>query len=308
MTANQAIVDLEGITNTCFVIMPFHSLFQTEYEKVIKRAAASVGLRCDRGDEIYAHQSIVQDVWKSIRQARVIVAELSGLNPNVMYEVGLAHAVGKPIVLLTREQDGVPFNLRELRFIYYDPNNPFWGQDLETELTKILRKVLDTPTLADHLAGITLNVNWPQTPDKLLPSPPVTAEYDFSGSWFTTWLSIRKGREHRAVLVIPPQTGRDLTATVTVQFERENQRTIIEETMTGRATGRQLNLTAVTYTYVERGSSISYSLDNFDLEISEDKERMAGEAKLRHGTRPVVFKRVTDGQVANLLNQDPALK
>ena len=75
-------------------------------------------------------QAIVQDIWHSVRKARLVVAELSGRNPNVMYEIGLAHAIGKPIVLLARSEEDVPFDLRALRYIYYDPNNPLWGTDL----------------------------------------------------------------------------------------------------------------------------------------------------------------------------------
>ena len=142
MDDNQVIIDLERIDNSCFVVMPFHSLFELEYERVIRPAIEEVGLVCVRGDEIYTDQAIVQDIWKSIRQARVIVAELSGRNPNVMYETGLAHAISKPIIMLTRDQQDVPFDLRSLRYVFYDPNNPFWGDDLRKELTKLLRKIL----------------------------------------------------------------------------------------------------------------------------------------------------------------------
>src|SRR5215210_6773671 len=148
MADNRIIVELEKVTNTCFVVMPFHALFGSQYERVIRPAIEDTGLECVRGDEIYTEQAIVQDIWRSIRQARVIVAELSGRNPNVMYEIGLAHAIGKPIVLVTRNQEDVPFDLRALRYIYYDPNNPFWGEDLRAELTKVVCKVLETPSLA----------------------------------------------------------------------------------------------------------------------------------------------------------------
>ena len=74
MDQNQVIVDLEKISNTCFVVMPFRSLFESEYERVIRPAIEEAGLECVRGDEIYTEQDIVQDIWKSIRQARVIVA------------------------------------------------------------------------------------------------------------------------------------------------------------------------------------------------------------------------------------------
>ncbi|HSS19499.1 MAG TPA: hypothetical protein VLL54_05445 [Pyrinomonadaceae bacterium] len=295
MAPNRVIVDLEDVTNTCFVVMPFHSLFGAEYERVIRPAIEDVGLKCERGDEIYTHQSIVQDIWKSVRQARIVVAELSGRNPNVMYEIGMAHAIGKPIVLLTREQEDVPFDLRALRYIYYDPNNPFWGQDLRLELTKVIRKVLDTPSLAGNLNGITVTVDLPQTPEGRLPQEAARIiDRDFSGTWIATWLSIKKQREHRAFLTIPPQQPRDLMASMTVSYVREGQPTVVEETLTGRAKGRQLSLTGVTYTYLERGSSISYSLDSFDLEISEDGKAMIGNAVLRHGLRHVVFTRLNN--------------
>jgi nucleoside 2-deoxyribosyltransferase len=73
------------------------------------------GLVCVRGDEIYTRQAVIQDIWHSIRKARLVVAELSGRNPNVMYEIGLAHAIGKPIILLNRDEEDGPFDLRTLR-------------------------------------------------------------------------------------------------------------------------------------------------------------------------------------------------
>lgn len=293
MTSNRVIVDLEGITNTCFVVMPLHSLFGAEYERVIRPAVNSVGLECTRGDEIYTKQSIVQDIWKSIRTARVIVAELSGRNPNVMYEIGMAHAIGKPIVLLTRDQEDIPFDLRTLRYVYYDPNNPFWGQDLQSELTKILRKILDTPSLAGNLEGISVNATLPTAPEAPLVQKTVEGiDRDFSGTWRTTWISIRKEREHEALLVIPPERDRDIMATMTVKYVREAKRTIVQETLTGRAEGSHLSLTGVTYTYIDRGSSVSYSLDSFELEISGDGKTMTGEVVLKHGRRPVLFTRM----------------
>lgn len=56
---NQAIISLGGISNTCFVVMPFHSLFKLEYERVIRPAIEEAGLECVRGDEIYTEQAII---------------------------------------------------------------------------------------------------------------------------------------------------------------------------------------------------------------------------------------------------------
>ena len=162
MATSHVVVRLDEVTNSCFVVMPFHPLYGKQYDRVIKPAIEDAGLRCVRGDEIYANQSIVQDIWQSIRRCRVVVAELSGRNPNVMYEIGLAHAIGKPIVLLTRSEDDVPFDLRSLRFIFYDTSDPFWGQELQAKLTHVLKLVLEEPSLAAHLRGIELNTTLPE--------------------------------------------------------------------------------------------------------------------------------------------------
>jgi hypothetical protein len=297
MSENRIIVDLEEVTNTCFIVMPFHALFQAEYERVIQPAIEEAGLRCIRGDEIYTHQAIVHDIWKSIRQARLIVAELSGRNPNVMYEIGLAHAIGKPIVLLTRNEDDVPFDLRALRYVFYDPNNPSWGQDLRSELTKIVGKVLETPSLAAHLEGIKIQTELPRIPEH--PFTQVETEVvgrDFSGVWNTSWLSIKNQRKHEATLVIPREHGRNFTAPMTVAYERGNQQTIVQETLTGSAHGLTLTLMGVNYTYVQQGNSRSYSLDSFELKLSDDGKTMNGRANLQNGTREVVFQRMAVGR------------
>jgi hypothetical protein len=273
--------------------MPFHSLFGAQYERVIRPAIEEAGLKCVRGDEIYTEQAIIQDIWRSIRQARVIVAELSGRNPNVMYEIGLAHAIGKPIVLLTRNQEDVPFDLRALRYIYYDPNNPFWGEDLQAELTKVVRKVLDTPSLGAHLGGVSVHATLPEAPKQPLgPTGGEISEQDFSGVWNASWLSIRREREHKATLVIPPGHGRNFMANMTISYIREEHLTVVQETLTGTAEGLHLFLTGVNYTYVEQGSSRSYSLDSFELELSDDGKALAGQAILKHGTRGLVFRRL----------------
>src|SRR5215210_2536218 len=210
MADNRIIVELEKVTNTCFVVMPFHALFGAQYERVIRPAIEEVGLVCVRGDEIYTRQAIVQDIWHAIRNARLVVAELSGRNPNVMYEIGLAHAIGKPIVLLTRNQEDVPFDLRALRYIYYDPNNPFWGEDLRTELTRLIRKILETPSLEAHLGGVSVHATLPEAPTQ--PAVRTGGEgtrRDFSGVWNGFWLSIKGEREHKAILTIPPDHGRN---------------------------------------------------------------------------------------------------
>jgi hypothetical protein len=64
------------------------------------------------------------------RSACSVVAELTTKNPNVFYELGLAHALEKPVVLVSSNEGDVPFDLKHIRVIYYDLTDPFWGQKL----------------------------------------------------------------------------------------------------------------------------------------------------------------------------------
>lgn len=292
MEISHVIVQLEEVTNSCFIVMPFHQLYEAEYEQVIKPAVEEAGLMCVRGDEIYSQQAIVQDIWHSIRKARLVIAELSGRNPNVMYEIGLAHAIGKPIVLLTRNEEDVPFDLRALRYIYYDPNNPLWGSDLRSELTRLVRLVLENPSIAAHLGGVQVETTLPAAPTQpLLSVPPFLSSLDLSGEWKTTWLSIKREREHHAILVIPVAHGLRFVASMTVWYERSAQRTTVHETLTGSFREGTLYLTGVNYTYLEQGSSSSYGLDNFELKPADDCRLLVGNVILRHGIRDVSFTR-----------------
>lgn len=289
MSENRVTIQLGTVANRCFVVMPFASMFEREYTRVIKPAIESVGLECVRGDEIYSEQSIIQDIWKTLRSCRVVLAELSGRNPNVMYEVGLAHALGKPIILLTRNQDDVPFDLKSLRYVYYDTDNPDWGTDLRAELVRAVNKVLENPSLSGHLNGVKVDAKIPAVPGQaLLKLANELVPLSLAGVWHGSWISILKEREHNATLVIPENHGPEFTASMTVAYWKENKQTVVEETMKGFIDGLKISLTGVNYTYIERGTSVGYSLDKFDLLLAEAEE-LRGKVTLKHGIREITF-------------------
>ena len=293
MAASRVVVQLEEITNSCFVVMPFEPLYEAEYERVIKPAVEEAGLECVRGNEIYTRQAIVQDMWHSVRKARLVVAELSGRNPNVMYEIGLAHAIGKPIILMTRNEADVPFDLRALRYLYYDPNNPFWGNDLRLELTRLIKLSLANPSLAGHLGGVEVETTLPAAPtERVLSKTTQVSLADFGGVWQTKWLSIKREREHRAILVIPTDHGSSFTASMTVTYERESLQTVVQETLIGSFRNGTLFLTGVNYTYLDQGGSGAYSLDSFVLKPAKDEKTLIGKVVLHHGVRDVSFTRI----------------
>lgn len=100
--------------------MPFSDKLQPLYEDHVASVIRKAGLRCERADEIHGTSLITHDIWEYVNRARFLVAELTDRNPNVFYELGLAHAISKDVILLTQSMDSVPFDLKALRCICYD--------------------------------------------------------------------------------------------------------------------------------------------------------------------------------------------
>lgn len=103
------------------VMMPFAMEFRGVYD-AIKRATSECGLRCLRPDDIWEESTIVQDIFNLIFRAQVVVVDFSGKNPNVMYETGIAHTLGKHVVPISQALDDVPFDMRHHRVLKYLPN------------------------------------------------------------------------------------------------------------------------------------------------------------------------------------------
>lgn len=127
-------------TDTCFVMQPFASPLGDYYDKIYKPAIEKAGLVPVRADaDIFGTGKIMDQVWRGINAAKVLVAELTTRNPNVFYELGMAHALEKPVVLISSNENDVPFDLQHIRVIYYDVTDPFWGQKL---IEKVAENVL----------------------------------------------------------------------------------------------------------------------------------------------------------------------
>lgn len=103
------------------VMMPFDSKFAPVYE-ALREAAADAGMRCQRADDIWKNEHILDDVLELIWTARVVVADLTDKNANVFYETGIAHTIGRDVVLTTQSVEHVPFDLRSIRALTYYPN------------------------------------------------------------------------------------------------------------------------------------------------------------------------------------------
>lgn len=130
---------------SCFVIMPFEEPFETYYRKIIKPAVDDNKLYAVRGDSLFRSTHIMDDIWSAILQSTLVIAELTGKNPNVYYELGLAHAMKKPAILIASNIEDVPFDLRPLRVLIYDKNDPDWGLILKSNIAKAINETLSSP-------------------------------------------------------------------------------------------------------------------------------------------------------------------
>ena len=99
--------------------MPFDDTFSDIYKFGIKGAAEDAGAYAERIDEQIFTEGILDRIFTQISKADVVVADMTGRNPNVFYEVGYAHALGKVTLLLTQAVADIPFDLRHLRFVPY---------------------------------------------------------------------------------------------------------------------------------------------------------------------------------------------
>jgi hypothetical protein len=140
----------KGVTvqpqDTCFVMMPFADPLGAYFSAIYQPAIDKAKLKAVRADaEIFGTGKIIDQIWAGINGARVLVAELTGRNPNVLYELGMAHALRKPVVLVSSNEDDVPFDVRHVRVIYYDMRDPFWGTKLIDKVAENILSALRNP-------------------------------------------------------------------------------------------------------------------------------------------------------------------
>ena len=125
--------------------MAFDSPFNELYNEVIVPVCSELGLNAQRADEFRYPGVILQDIIGGLIQSTVVIAEISPENPNVFYELGYAHAIGKPTILLARKGTDLPFDVSGFRVIFYDDS--IAGKPVvEHELRAHLHGVLGVPS------------------------------------------------------------------------------------------------------------------------------------------------------------------
>lgn len=121
--------------------MPFDEAFDDVYKVGIKPACREAGAYCERVDEQIFSERILDRVYNQIAKADIVVADMTGRNANVFYEVGYAHALGKLTILLTQKAEDIPFDLKHFPHIVYGAKI----STLRDELEKRVRHFIENP-------------------------------------------------------------------------------------------------------------------------------------------------------------------
>lgn len=125
--------------------MPFGGYFDSYYEDIITKAVEESGFTPLRADKVYNTQAIIKDIFTLIKQSSFLIADATGKNPNVSYELGVAHALKKPVIIISQTLEDIPFDLKHLRILLYDTKNPRWNEILKLELKHRIKSVIANP-------------------------------------------------------------------------------------------------------------------------------------------------------------------
>lgn len=105
--------------NLVFVLTPFNEKYFSQYQ-VIEALVIDMGFNCTRGDDSNISSNILGHIIEQISKARLVIANISGRNPNVFYELGIAHALGKPVIIVSESLSDIPFDVNASRILAFD--------------------------------------------------------------------------------------------------------------------------------------------------------------------------------------------
>lgn len=133
-------IDMSNIQvteKTAFCLMPFHRKFDKIYT-TIKAACVQAGYTCLRSDEPFNPGNVLRQILQMMTTAEIIIAVLDGKNPNVFYEIGIAHSLGKTVILVgnAKNPDDISFDLKSERLLLYNAPGEL-QQKLATSLKQL---------------------------------------------------------------------------------------------------------------------------------------------------------------------------
>jgi hypothetical protein len=130
----------------CFVLLEFAKPYTDIYDAIIRPMVEGESLRCLKSDDIFTTTSVIEDIWANINKAALIIADISSNNPNVMYELGVCHTVGKNVMMITQRPEEIPFNFRHMRCYPYT-NDARGLEELKSNIRSVIQHMRATQEL-----------------------------------------------------------------------------------------------------------------------------------------------------------------
>ncbi|PTQ91498.1 hypothetical protein C8R30_1314 [Nitrosomonas nitrosa] len=127
---------------SCFIVMPFSLEWSNDVHRILSGVCKSLDVLPMRGDDVFKPSDILVDIWQSINTADFVIADISGRNPNVLYELGIAHTLAKPVLIISKNADDIPIDLSTRRVIIYGQNGLHWHEELETKVTQAVQEII----------------------------------------------------------------------------------------------------------------------------------------------------------------------
>jgi len=131
-----------SVKSDIFVIMPFLKELKPMYDDHIRSAAQKMNLTVARGDDFFTAKSVMSDIWNAMNSCRLVIADCTGRNPNVFYEMGMAHTLGKPVILISQNKEDIPFDIQHIRYLIYE-FTPRGMMEFEKNLTATIQSELE---------------------------------------------------------------------------------------------------------------------------------------------------------------------
>lgn len=131
-----------GAGRGCFIVMPFSLDWSNEVHRVLAAACDGEGVRPLRGDDLFTPTDILNDIWQCIHDADYVIADITGRNPNVLYELGIAHTLAKPVLIISQTASDIPIDLSSRRVVLYGQSKPDWAEDLGRKVARAIREMV----------------------------------------------------------------------------------------------------------------------------------------------------------------------
>jgi hypothetical protein len=117
--------------------------FDSVYDDCIRPPLERAGFRVMRADKIFGtpNNYIIEDIWRLINRSALLITDVTTQNPNVFYELGMAHTVGRDVILISQKIEDVPFDIHNLRYYPYAANNETGKQKLRADLEELIKAI-----------------------------------------------------------------------------------------------------------------------------------------------------------------------